>query len=441
MPWTEGLTGRVIVEGETGYEEARRDFNTRISKFPKVIVYCMNEHDVANAVIWARKKKMPFRVRGGGHSYEAFSLVDGGLVIDVSELQHLIIDKVGGTARVGAGFRILPLYEALWKQGLTIPSGTCATTGVSGLTLGGGYGYLSRLLGMTCDNLLAVEVINPWGRIIQVNEQNHSDLLWACRGAGDGSFGVITAFTFRVHPIGDVALYSMTWDFTDLQKVVRFWQEWAPYTDVRLTSMLLLHAQNQGDILSRGIFVGLERDLRHLLRPLQEAVPPKTISIRSASWITAARSLAGAEILHAKFKNTSAFVYESLSNEALSILTHHLSIAPGASNSVMFDAYGGAIGRLTPDATAFVHRKALFMIQYLSYWENDREESTNIRWVEQFRTSMLPFTRGAYRNYSDLLIPDWPTAYFGENIAKLKKVKKNYDPENVFRFEQSIPLL
>ncbi|EJL42055.1 FAD/FMN-dependent dehydrogenase [Brevibacillus sp. CF112] len=142
MPWTYGLTGRVIVEGESGYEEARLDFNTRISKFPKGIVYCMNEQDVANAVIWARKNKMPFRVRGGGHSYEAFSLVDGGLVIDVSELLHLKIDKVGGTARVGAGFRVLPLYEALWKQGLTVPRGVCSTTGVSGLILGGGYGYL-----------------------------------------------------------------------------------------------------------------------------------------------------------------------------------------------------------------------------------------------------------------------------------------------------------
>ncbi|QRG65179.1 FAD-binding oxidoreductase [Brevibacillus choshinensis] len=440
MPRTEGLTGRVIVEGEIGYEQARRDFNTRFSKFPKVIVYCMDEQDVANAVIWARKHRMPFRVRGGGHSYEAFSLVDGGLVIDVSKLLHLKIDKVGGTAHVGSGFQILPLYEALWKQGLTIPSGTCATTGMSGLTLGGGYGYLSRLFGMTCDNLLAVEMVNPWGRIIQASEEEHSDLLWACRGAGDGSFGVITSFTFRAHPIGDVAHYTMTWDFTELQKVVRFWQKWAPYIDVRLTSSLLLPAQHHGDIQSRGVFVGLERELRQLLRPLQEAVPPKTISIRSASWITAARMLSGAVTRHSKFKNTSAYVYEPFSNEALSILTHFLSIAPGTSNSVIFDAFGGAIGMVPPDATAFVHRNALFMVQYLSYWENDRDEAMNIRWVEQFRTAMLPFTRGAYRNYADLLISDWPTAYFGENIAKLKKVKQAYDPENVFCFEQSIPL-
>ncbi|MGG1661020.1 FAD-binding oxidoreductase [Brevibacillus sp. NRS-1366] len=440
MPRIEGLTGRVIMEGEPGYEEARLDFNTRFSKFPKVIVYCMNEQDVANAVIWARKNKMPFRVRGGGHSYEAFSLVDGGLVIDVSELLHVKIDKIGGTAHVGAGYRILPLYEALWKQGLTIPSGTCATTGVSGLTLGGGYGYLSRLFGMTCDNLLEVEMVNPWGRIIQASEENHTDLFWACRGAGDGNFGVITAFTFRVHPIGDVAHYNMTWDFSDLQKVVGFWQEWAPYSDDRLTSTLLLHAQDQGAILSSGIYVGWEKELRQLLRPLQEAVPPKTISIRSASWITAARMLAGTMTRHATFKNTSAYVYEPFSDEALSILTHYLSNAPGPSNLVMFDAYGGAIGRVPPDATAFVHRRALIMIQYQSYWENNREESPNTQWIEQFRSAMLPFTRGAYRNYCDLLISDWPTAYFGENIAKLKKVKKMYDPENVFHYEQSIPL-
>ncbi|USG68233.1 FAD-binding oxidoreductase [Brevibacillus ruminantium] len=440
MPSLMGLTGRVIVEGESGYEEARLDFNARFSKYPKAIVYCMNEQDVVNAVRWARKHEMPFRVRGGGHSYEAFSLVDGGLVIDISMLQHLHIDKEAGTAYVGAGFRVLPLYEALWKQGRTIPSGTCGTTGVSGLTLGGGFGYLSRHFGMTCDNLLAIDMVDWRGRMIRANEKEHSDLLWACRGAGDGSFGVVTAFTFRVNPIGDVAHYSMAWDFSDLHKVVRFWQEWAPHVDDRLTPTLLLPAKNHGDIRSRGVFVGLEKELRQLIRPLQQAVPPKTISIRSASWITVARMFAGTATSRTKFKNSSAYVYEPLSNEALSIFTHHLSETPGTGNLVLFDAYGGAIGRIPPDATAFVHRRALFMIQYLSYWEHDRDEAANIRWIEQFRTSMLPFTRGAYRNYCDLLIPDWQTAYFGENIDRLKTVKKKYDPENVFQFEQSIPL-
>jgi FAD/FMN-containing dehydrogenase len=437
--WTDGLTGRVIVQSSPGYEEARRNFNARFSKYPKVIVYCETVQDAANAILWVRKQKIPFRLRCGGHSYEAFSLVDGGLVIDVSELSHLQIDKASGTASIGAGFRMQPLYEALWKMGLTIPGGTCPTTGLSGLTLGGGYGFLSRLFGMTCDNLLEVEMVNAQGKIIRANERRNGDLLWACRGGGDGSFGIITSFTFRVLPIGDVAHYTMTWDFTDLEQVVRYWQTWAPHTDNRLTSLLELPAQNQGDIRSEGVFVGLEKELRRFVRPLQEAVPPKTVSFRSASWIDATRRMAGKPIRQAKFKHTSAYAYEPFTDAALAILIKNLKNATGTNNFVVFDAYGGAIARVPPDETAFVHRNALFVMQYQTYWELDSEEDDNIRWVERFREFMLPYTRGAYRDYCDRLIDNWQTAYFGENIARLKQVKQFYDPENLFRFEQSIP--
>lgn len=440
MVWTDGLTGRVIVQGDPGYEEARRNFNARFSRFPKVVVFCRTVQDAANAVKWARREQSPFRIRGGGHSYEAFSLVDGGLVIDISELQQLQIDKTNGTAVIGAGYRMLPLYEALWKQGLTVPGGTCPTTGLSGLTLGGGYGFLSRLFGMTCDSVLEVEMVGAQGSIVRADERRNRDLLWACRGGGDGSFGVITSFTFRTHPIGDVAQYVLTWDFADLAKVVRYWQTWAPHADARLTSALELPAQHQGDIRSTGVFVGLEKELRSILRPMQEAVPPKTVVFRSSSWIEAARRIAGKPDRQAKFKHTSAYAYEPLTDAAIATLIQNLQSADGTGNFVTLDAYGGAIARVRPNETAFVHRNALFVLQYQSYWKRDSEEAANVRWVERFRESMLPFTRGAYRDYCDRLIGDWPSAYFGGNVARLKQVKRTYDPANVFRYEQSIPL-
>jgi FAD/FMN-containing dehydrogenase len=424
MAWTDGLTGRIILQNASGYEEARRNFNARFSKYPKVIVYCQTAQDAANAVQWVRKQKVPFSVRCGGHSYEAFSLVDGGLIIDVSDLLHLRIDKASYTVSIGAGFRMQPLYEALWKNGLTIPGGTCPTIGVSGLTLGGGYGLLSRLFGMTCDNLLEVEMVNAQGKIIRANEKYNSDLLWACRGGGDGSFGVITSITYRVFPIGDVALCKLTWDFSDLENVVRFWQTWAPNTDTRLTSQLKLPALNQGDIESFSVFVGLEKELRRFVRPLQEALPPKMSSIRSASWIDAARRIAGMPTRQVKFKHSSAYAYEPFSDAALIMLIKNLKNPSGTSNFVELNAYGGAIFKVPPDATAFVHRKALFGMQYQTYWEQDSEEVNNILWVKRFRESMLPFTQGAYRNYSDRLIDNWQTAYFGENIIRLKQVKQ-----------------
>ncbi|MDD4564497.1 MAG: FAD-binding oxidoreductase [Eubacteriales bacterium] len=437
---TEGLTGHVIVEGSPGYDAARQNYNGRFNKFPKVIVYCNSTQDVANAILWVRKHRLPFRIRCGGHSYEAYSLVNGGLVIDVSGLLDLQLNKEDLTIQIGAGFRLLPLYETLWNQRVTVPGGTCPTVGVSGVTLGGGYGYLSRLLGMLCDSVLEIEMVTAHGKVIRANDRQHSDLYWACRGGGDGSFGVITSFTFRLHPIGNVARYRMTWDFSDLKKVVRYWQDWAPHTDPRLTSSLTLPARNQGDLRSNGIYTGSEQELRRIMRSLQEATRPKTAEFHSTAWMEAVRFFAGQPVKQEKFKNSSAYVYEPLSDAALDVLIHNLQTAPGFANLIGLDAYGGAIRRIPVDATAFPHRNVLFGLQYQSYWHEDEEADENIKWIEQFRTSMLPYTRGAYRDYIDAMIVDWSDAYFGENLAKLKEVKQKYDPENLFRFEQSIPL-
>lgn len=358
-----GLTGRVILQGSPRYDEARQNYNGRFNKFPKVIVYCEVTQDVVNAILWARKQQLPFRVRSGGHSYEAFSLVDGGLVIDVSGLLKLQINKEGGTEQIGAGFRLLPLYEALWKQRLTIPSGTCPTIGVSGITLGGGYGLLSRQLGMTCDNVLEVEMVTAQGKIIRANDSQHSNLFWACRGGGDGSFGVITSFTFRVHPIEYVARYRITWDFAVLEKVVRYWQTWAPHTDACLTSLLLVPAHNQGDLRSSGVFVGSEQELRQIMRPLQEATRPKTAEFHSTTWIEAARLFAGRQVKQDKFKHSSAYAYEPLSDATLGVLIHNLQTAPGTANVIAFDSYGGSIGQVPIKSLANFRRRTLTLHQ------------------------------------------------------------------------------
>ncbi|GGG06065.1 FAD-binding protein [Paenibacillus albidus] len=440
MVWTSGLSGRIVEQGEPGYEEARRIYNLRFHKFPRLIVYCQAPIDAANAVIWAKQHHMDFRVRCGGHSYEAYSSLDGGLVIDVSELTHIEIDKAAGTARIGAGVRLKSLYDALWKQGLTLPGGSCPSVGVAGLTLGGGYGFLSRAFGLICDAVQEIEVADAYGKLIRANDMLRSDLFWACRGGGGGNFGIVTSFAFRVYPIGDVAQFTASWDYSDLEKVIRFWQNWAPHTDSRLTSNLNLPAEGLGDIGANGVFIGIEKELRSLVRPFQEAIPPKQLTFRSSTWIEAIRRLGGKEVKQVKFKNSSTYAYKPLSADALQALSKNLQNAPGPSNLVSFVAHRGAISEVASEATAFPHREALFVLQYQSYWQKDRDASANIQWIEQFRSSMLPYTHGAYANYCDSLIPDWPKAYYAENLAKLKQIKQIYDPDNLFRFEQSIPV-
>lgn len=448
---TTELTGHVVLPGSPEYEEARRNYNGRFNKFPAAIVYCQSERDVVNAIRWVRRQRLPFRIRSGRHSYEAFSLVDGGLIIDVSGLSRLQILGSAGTPGafepsvttipvvIGPGVSVMSLYEALWNQGLTIPSGTCGSVGISGITLGGGYGLLSRLWGLSCDNLLELEMVTAQGNLIRANGKQHSDLFWACRGGGDGSYGVITSLTYQAHPIGTVSRYRLAWNFDDLKKVLQFWQQWAPFVDPRLTSLLLFPSQGQGDLRSNGVFVGPEQELRQIVAPFLEATAPKTAEFHTISWIEAARLFAGQAIRQEQFKHSSAVVYTPLQDTAIDIAIRNLKQPAGSANLMALDAYGGVLGQISPAATAFPHRRALFTIQYQSYWHQDQEAAANIRWIEAFRRSMLPYTRGAYRNYCDVLIQDWPTAYFGDHLARLRQIKLRYDPENFFRFEQSIP--
>lgn len=434
-----GLSGCIVLPASPCYDEARQDYNSRFNKYPKVIVYCNHTKDVVNAVLWAYREQIPFRLRCGGHSYEAYSLINCGLVIDVSGLQSLTYYKENQTIQIGAGHRLLPLYETLWNEGVTLPGGTCPTVGISGQTLGGGYGYLSRLFGMTCDNLLEVEMVTAQGTVICASENHHSDLLWACRGGGGGSFGAITSLLCQVHPIGNVVRFRMTWEFSSLRNVVQVWQAWAPFTDSRLTSLIALPAKSQGDLRASGIFVGTELELRQIIIPLLEAVHPKSAEFHTLTWLDAAKEIAGPPLQSETFKSSSAYAYTPLSDAALDQLIDHLQNAPGQANVVSLAAYGGAISQIPAQDTAFVHRQPLFLIHYQSYWANESDADKNIRWIEGFRSSMLPYTRGAYQNYADSLILDWPDAYYGENLNRLMQIKRKYDPDNLFCFEQSIP--
>lgn len=281
-------------------------------------------------------------------------------MIDVSRMKQVQIDKARGIAVVGAGIRMLPLYEALWKKGVTLPGGTCPYIGVAGLTLGGGFGLLSRRWGLTCDNLVGVEMVGAGGQIIRATERTNADLLWAMQGGGSGSFGIVTSFTFRVHPIGDVAIYRFKWKWGEIQKLFEFWQGWAPELDDRLTSILNLPAKDQAPVSSVGQSIGLEKDLRRLLQPLLGVSTPTEMNIRSTSFIEAARSFAGIrpEEHHvpperAKFKNSTAYVSHLLEPDAVQVLLRNLDSAPPTGNLVQLDSYGGAINRLPADATAF----------------------------------------------------------------------------------------
>jgi FAD/FMN-containing dehydrogenase len=431
------LTGRIVFPDDPSYENARMDYNTRFSKYPRVIVFCQRVQDVINAVKWARETHTPIRARCGRHSYEAFSILNNGIVIDVSEMNKFFLEKRKGMATIEAGATLLPLYKVLWHKGVTIPGGTCPTVGISGLTLGGGFGMLTRKMGLLCDNLMAIQMVNAEGEIVYADQCINSDLLWASRGGGGGNFGIVTSFVFKVHPISNVAVYNITWDWSDAKEVIKVWQDWAPFVDERLTSILELFTKNDGRISSSGEFLGHEDQLQHLLKPLTAAGKPIQIKVQTIPYIEAVLKFDGGPGPH-KFKNTGAFVYHGLSDEAINTLLYSMEISPKKDNSIQFQSLRGAVSKVPPDGTAYFHREASYIMQYITQWKADNEEYPNICWVEKLRQSMLRYVDGTYVNWPDIFIKDWPCAYYGTNYQELMRIKRKYDSENIFHFEQSI---
>jgi FAD/FMN-containing dehydrogenase len=435
------LTGRVIWPQDPAYEEARQSFNARFSRFPSAIVVCDNMSDVGNAVRWARQEEMPLRARSGGHSYEAFSVVDEGLVIDVGGLTNVDVDVSRGEAVIGAGVRLLDCYRRLWEHGVTIPAGTCPGVGIAGLTLGGGIGFLSRQYGLTCDNLVAVELVDADGRVLRASEEEHPDLFWALRGGGGGNFGIATAFTFRVHPIGDVVTCTVSWPWDDVAEVLDTWQRWAPFADERLCVALAVSRPSAGAISATGLFTGAETELPALLEPLLQAGTPGTPLIQSLPYLTAVEQLAGPAIPNGnlRFKNSSAMADEPLPAAAITTLVDRLGAAPFDSDLVGFFPLGGTIAAIDPAATAFPHRGAHFDMQYQAYWWDDSAAEASLAWVRDLRAAMAPYTAGAYVNYIDADLSDWESAYYGTNLSRLKQVKGDYDPGDVFNSPQTVP--
>lgn len=442
------LTGRIVIPGNPSYNMARMEFNRRFSKFPRVIVFCQRTQDVINAVKWARERGIRLRVRSGRHSYEGFSTVNGGIIIDVSEMNKVTVDRKNGVAIVQTGNPLARVYKKLWNKRVAIPAGTAPDVGVAGLTLGGGIGLLSRKYGLTCDNLKQVKMVVASGRYgaktIVANSKKHSDLLWASRGGGGGNFGVATEFTFRIRPISKVSIYSITWKWSDLEKVLPAWQRWAPSVTNRLTSTIEVAAKQVGSIVSTGQLLGGAEELRRLIRPLLRAGTPVKVMVKTVPFIEATHFFAESDLnLEPKFKITGAYGFQPLPPEGVRIICDFLAQAPNRHSSVWSQSLGGArsaVSRVSPTATAYPHRKAETIYELSARWRNSGEQERNIQWVERFRKALRPFVKGNYVNFPDLQIKNWPKAYYGVNFGRLKQVKRKYDPHNVFHFAQSIPV-
>ncbi|HEY5659781.1 MAG TPA: FAD-binding oxidoreductase [Gaiellaceae bacterium] len=437
------LRGDVIQRGAPGYNAARVLYDTRFDAVkPQAIAYCESLTDVQKTVRWARKHGVRIVPRSGGHSYGGYSTTSG-VIVDVSRL-HAISVTASGRAAVGAGAQLLDVYTALAARGRMIPGGTCPTVGIGGLTQGGGIGLSGRKYGLTSDNLLEATVVLADGSVAVANAQQHQDLFWALRGGGGGNFGIVTRFVFRTHPASDVTTYSLEWPWSDAKAVVQAWQQLAPHAPDELASVLNVSAAAGGGagITSAGQFFGSETALRSLLAPLANAGTPTRYTTTPRTFLGAVHYFAGGGGGRSTFAAKSSIGARLLTSAGIDALLHQIEAkrtAGTGSGIVLLDAWGGAINRVPKARTAFVHRGALFSLQYLAYWSLGEPAAPNLAWLRRCYAATQPYLSGfAYQNYIDPDLSTWPHAYYGSNLPRLRQVKRRYDPHNVFHFRQSI---
>ena len=453
------LRGDVVQRGASGYNAARVLYNTRFDGVrPQAIAFCESLADVQKTVRWARKHNVHIVPRSGGHSYGGYSTTSG-VIVDLSRL-HAISLTADARAAVGAGARLIDVYAALAARGRTVPAGTCPTVGMGGLAQGGGIGMSARKFGLTCDNLLEATVVLADGRAVVANAHSHPDLYWALRGGGGGNFGVVTRFIFRTHPVGNVVTYSASWPWADAKRVVDAWQKLAPTAPDGLFSVLNVNAaagsSANPNITSAGQFYGAEERLRTILQPLVSAGTPLHFTTSTRTYLSAALMWAGCGSLpvchlppqgdrgRATFAAKSSFSNSRLSSAGIDALLRQIEerrSTGSGSGIVLLDSWGGAINRVPKSRTAFVHRDALFSMQYLAYWDPAAPAAPNVAWLRRCYAAMRPYVSAfAYQNYIDPDLSSWPHAYYGSNLPRLLRTKRVYDPQNVFHSRQSIRL-
>jgi FAD/FMN-containing dehydrogenase len=450
---TAKLTGEVVRPGDSGYEAARIGFNRLYSRYPEAIVFCTDTQDAVNALAWARQNDIRVRARSGRHCLEGWSAVDDGLVIDVSQMKSTEIDAASNTATVGAGLNQLEAVIALGKAGFAAPTGVEGTVGLVGATLGGGLGPLTRNYGMASDNLVAAEVVvasaDGGATAIIADEENNSDLLWALRGAGNGNFGIVTSLTYKIHPLTQTIYLVATWPgLHDLQGVFEAWQRTAPHLDNRLTSQLEIH---RDEILLFAVLAsGSEAETRQMLEPILSIGQPH-VTTKDANW---ADNYAGLQIPidqePANWKFFSQFISEPFPPEAIGLIGSLMAKAPTSDCNYFTNAFGGAVKRSEPSGgSAFAHRDALFYAEPGAGWgtrgevlaPDDPLTAKCLTWIADFGEALRPCVNGAYPAVPNAGMPEWETAYWGPNVDRLRTVKAKYDPENVFSFDQSLPLV
>ncbi|WP_340377896.1 FAD-binding oxidoreductase [Streptomyces sp. SS7] len=458
------LDGTLVRPGDASWTTARQLYNTRFDNLkPAAVAYVAHADDIRTVLSYARAHRTKVAIRNGGHSYGGWSSGDGRLIVDVSRLRT--VRASGSSAVVGAGAKLIDVYRALAAKGVTIPAGSCPTVGVSGLVLGGGHGVVSRAYGLTCDSLTQATIITADGKQLVTSATENKDLFWALRGAGNGNFGVVTELRFRTHAAPQAVTGYLTWPWAKAAAVIKAWQEWGPSQPDEIWSSLHLENSAGGTprVAVAAFCIGTYGQLQNAVDRLADRVgaPASSVSLRRKGYEEAMEAYAGCSSFSADaqchlpgstpgrspqgrlgretYTARSDFFDRSLSSAGIQALLKQIKSVQGGAGSIALTALGGAINRVSPTATAFVHRRSRMLAQYLVSWRAGTTGTTAQSWLNTAHRAMQPYASGAaYQNYADPTLTNWRKAYYGDALPRLTQLKRQYDPTGFFTYPQAL---
>jgi FAD/FMN-containing dehydrogenase len=433
------VRGPLLAPGAADYEAARRVFNAMIDHRPALIARCADASDVAACVRFARGQGLHVSVKGGGHNVSGKSVCDDGLVIDLSPMKGVRVDTQRRVVRAEPGLTLGELDRACQAFGLATPTGNVSPTGIAGLTLGGGIGWLNARYGLACDNVLAVDIVTADGALRRASASEHPDLYWAVRGGG-ANVGVVTAFEYRLHPVGPVLGGGLAWPLARARRVLAFYDEFArACPDELCVNAGFATAEDGTPVL--GISVAWLGDLdagERLLKPLRALEHPIADAIAAMSYVDLQRGGDGMFPTGRRHYWKGGFL-RRLDPAAIEVLVHYAATRPSPQTPIALQQMHGAAARVGPAETAFAHRHDQWDCVILSQWDSAADDARNIRWTREFHAAMAPhLARAVYVNDLGADEPERVRAAYGENYERLAAIKARYDPENFFRANQNV---
>ena len=431
--------GQVFEPADAGYNEARQIWNASINKHPRLIARCSGVADVIAAVTFARANSLLTAIRGGGHNVGGRALCDDGMVIDLSRMKSVFVDPASRIVRVQGGATLGDVDRETHVFGLAIPCGIVPKTGIGGLTLGGGVGWLIRKYGMTVDNLRSAQVVTADGKVLTASASENEDLFWALRGGG-GNFGVVTSFEFQAHPVAMVLGGLLVYPRPAAVDVIRHFRDFMASAPDELTAYVaLLHGPDGSPIV--GVipcYCGNLSDGERILQPLRKFGNPVMDTVQPMPF-PVMQGLLGASFPDGNQNYWKSTMQRELPDDAISAIVEHANALQSPLSVVAVEYYGGAAGRVSNEATAFPHRDLPWDILFIAQWTDEEQTKMHRDWARSGEEKLRPYSQNAHLlSVLDVETDDVIKSAFGPNLERLAAIKKEYDPTNFFRVNQNI---